>query len=106
MFMLLYVVCYPVALLIAMAFRDEHGSIGDYLVGPYFSAFLWTFVPAILFSIIIDAYKKSKKVQAEEETKESVEEADPSLSLKQDEEPQIKLGTSHEVSQSAKTSKE
>lgn len=67
MFVLLYVVFYPIVLLIAMMFRDDHGSIGDYLVGPYFSAFLWTFVPAILFSIIIDVYKKAKKEQAEEE---------------------------------------
>lgn len=109
MFMLLYVVCYPVVLLIAMAFRDEHGSIGDYLVGPYFSAFLWAFVPAILFSIIIDVYKKSKKAQADEQAMEPVEEADLSLSLKslkQDEKPQVKLGESHEASKSAETSKE
>lgn len=62
---LLYVVLYPVVLMVAMFYLDNKNaskSIGDYLVEPY----LWTFVPAILLSIGIDVYQKGKQEEAKD----------------------------------------
>lgn len=62
-FILLYIVLYPVVLIIAKIYMAQNGassSLGDYLVLPFWWAFLWTFVPAILLSIGIDVYRKGK----------------------------------------------
>lgn len=63
-FILLYIVLYPVVLIIAKIYMDQNGAsspIGDYLVLPFWWAFLWTFVPTILLSIGIDVYNKGKQ---------------------------------------------
>lgn len=62
-FILLYIVSYPVVLILAKIYMDQNGAsspIGDYLVLPFWWAFLWTFVPATLLSIGIDVYRKGK----------------------------------------------
>jgi len=62
-FILLYIVLYPVVLIIAKIYMAQNGassSLGDYLVLPFWWAFLWTFVPAIILSIGIDVYRKGK----------------------------------------------
>ncbi len=68
-FILSYIVSYPVVLILAKIYMDQNeasSSIGDYLVLPFWWAFLWTFVPAILLSIGIDVYKKGRQEAAED----------------------------------------
>lgn len=67
-FILLYVVFYPIVLLMAIFYQESQrssGSIGDYLVEPFVWAFLWTLVPAILLSIVWDVYQKQKDEEKE-----------------------------------------
>lgn len=67
-FILSYIVSFPVILIIAKIYMAQNGassSIGDYLVLPFWWAFLWTFVPAILLSMGIDAYRKGKQETVE-----------------------------------------
>lgn len=68
-FILLYIVSYPVVLILAKIYMDQNGAsspIGDYLVLPFWWAFLWTFVPATLLSVGIDVYKKGKQEESED----------------------------------------
>lgn len=69
-FFILYIVLFPVVWGIVFAVSSESMGIGDYLVGNFFSALLWTFVPATLLSIFIDVYKKQKN---EEKTQKNLE---------------------------------
>lgn len=71
-FILLYVVFYPVMLVIATLYQEHQhssSSIGDYLVEPFLWAFLWALVPAILLSIFWDAYQKQKEEEKEKDEK-------------------------------------
>lgn len=68
-FILLYIVSYPVVLILAKIYMDQNGAsspIGDYLVLPFWWAFLWTFIPATLLSIGIDVYKKGTQEESED----------------------------------------